>query len=115
MSRSNIPDEQMKKLLERAGVDPATSAVSRRRWPRHEAEGDVRFHRPSEKTVHLGQLVDVSDGGLAFLTTASLAVGESLLLRFQEEGKEKSAEASVETIHAHPKDDRFLVGAKFVR
>jgi hypothetical protein len=115
MTEAGIPDDRLKRLLERAGVDAEDSSDTRRRHPRFKAEGEVRFHRPMEKAEHGGRLSDISRGGLSFVTDVSLAVGETLLLSYEEDGKPRSAQASVETIHAHPKDKNFLVGAKFVR
>ena len=115
MTEAGIPDDRLKRLLERAGGDSGRPPDTRRRHERFKAEGDVRFRRPMEKAEHSGRLSDLSLGGLAFVTDVSLAVGETLLLSYQENGKPRSAQASVETIHAHPKDKNFLVGAKFVR
>ena len=86
----------------------------RRQWPRHAVEGTVSFHRPHEKQVHTGVLVDVSEGGLAFLTDVSLAVGETLLMSYQVTDLERSSEGMVETVHSHPKNDQFLIGTRFV-
>ena len=115
MSDEGLSEERMKKVLERAGVDPETEALGRRKWPRYETEGAVEFHRPQEKAVHTGALADISEGGLAFLTGISVAIGETLLLTYQEEGETKSAEVTVETVHSHPNEDSFLVGVKFIR
>ncbi len=115
MTSEGISEERMKQLLDRAGLPAEGPAVSRRRWPRFSAEGAVRFTRPMERAEHVGELADVSLGGLAFLTDVSLAVGETLLLTYEDSGKTRSTQASVETIHSHPKDRRVLVGAKFVR
>jgi hypothetical protein len=111
---TGIPDGVMNHLLKGAGL-MSGGHVTRRRWPRFEARGEVRFTRPMEKTENVGELADVSRGGLAFLTTASLAVGETLHLSWDEEGRARRAEAAVEAIHSHPKDPRVLVGARFVR
>ena len=115
MSDMDFTDERMKKLLADAGVDPGTSLSDRRSFPRYGTHGQVTFHRPQEKNVHTGTLINVSEGGLAFFTRVSLAVGERLLLSYQEQGEPKSAEATVEAVHSHPKDDDYLVGVKFVR
>ncbi len=115
MSDTDFTDEKMKKLLDNAGVDPETSLSDRRGLPRYETEGRVTFHRPHEKNVHTGTLVDISEGGLAFFTQVSLAVGEKLLLSYREEGEPQSAEATVETVHSHPKGDNYLVGVRFIR
>ena len=116
MSDAKIPQEKMKKMLKTAGVGPDTEAISRRRWPRYETTGTVLFHRQKEKTVHEGALEDVSEGGLAFVTTVSLAVGETLMLSYQEEGEPRlyRGEAVVEPVHSPPKETRFLVGVRFI-
>jgi len=114
MSDAGIPEGAMREMLKRAGIDPETSVISRRRWPRYETTGDVAFHRHREKEMHRGFLVDISEGGLAFFTKISVAVGETLLLTYREEGEGKSAEATVETVHSHPRGDEFLVGVRFV-
>ena len=115
MTEPGIPDDRLKRLVAGAGGDAARPPASRRRHERFKAEGDVRFRRPMEKAEHVGRLSDLSRGGLSFVTDVSLAVGETLLLTYQEDGKPRSVQASVETIHAHPKDKNFVVGAKFVR
>lgn len=101
-------------MLKGAGLDPQTSAADRRKWLRYETAGDVTFHRPHEKDVHTGKLADISQGGLAFITGVSLAVGETLLISYQEEDEERTAEATVETVHSHPQDDNYLVGVRYV-
>ncbi|HUW57129.1 MAG TPA: PilZ domain-containing protein [Planctomycetota bacterium] len=115
MSDRDFTDEKLKNMLKDAGLDPATAAVDRRQWLRYDARGAVAFHRPQEKDVHTGKLVDISDGGLAFVTRVSLAVGETLRLSYQEEDGPKAVEAKVETVHSHPRDDSYLVGVRFVR
>jgi len=114
MSEGSLPDERVQEILDRSGVDAESGAITRRAWPRFETAGDVTFNRPGEQTRHTGELADISDGGLAFVTDLSLAVGETLHLTYQEAGASVSAEAKVETVHSHPKEDRFLVGVKFV-
>lgn len=115
MRDASLPDETVRRMLEETGVDPEEGVICRRRWPRFRTVGEVTFHRPHEKTRHAGTLVDISEGGLAFLTEASLAVGETVLLSYQEEGASLSAEGMVETVHSHPKETRYLVGVKFIR
>ena len=113
MTDAGIPDAMLRRLLERAGIE-SPEAVTRRRWPRFAVSGPVRFSRPMEKSENSGELADVSEGGIAFLTTASLAAGETLHLAWDERGRTRRAQATVEVIHSHPKDPRVLVGAKFV-
>ena len=107
MSEASLPDD--------AGVDANGAVIGRRKWPRFQTVGEVTFHRPREKARHTGSLADISEGGLAFLTDVSLAVGETLRLSYREEGGEISAEGTVETVHSHPKADRYLVGVQFIQ
>ena len=115
MSDEKLPDDAVRRLLDDVGVDADGDAICRRRWPRFRTVGEVTFHRPQEKARHVGTLVDISEGGLAFLTDVSLAVGETLRLAYREGDASTSAEGMVETVHSHPKEDRYLVGVKFVR
>ena len=94
MSDTDFTDEKMKKLLADAGVDPGTSLSDRRSFPRYGTHGQVTFHRPHEKNVHTGTLLNISEGGLAFFTQVSLAVGERLLLSYQEEDDPQSSAAA---------------------
>ena len=114
MSETDFTDEKLKQVLDDAGLGPPTAAADRREWLRYETAGVLAFHRPQENDVHTGKLADVSEGGLAFVTRVSLAVGETLLLSYEEDGKEKAVEATVETVHSHPRDDSYLVGTRFV-
>lgn len=97
------------------GLAPEPASADRRRHVRRQVRGIVEFHRPKEKALHAGTIADVSEGGLAFFTDVSLAVGETLLLTYREEGRAKSAEATVTTIHSRPREDSYLVGVNFAR
>ena len=114
MTAEGIGDERLKDFLERAKAD-ASAAAGRRRWPRFPAQGEVRFTRPLERAEHAGQLAEVSQGGLAFLTDVEVSAGEMLRLSWEENGSPRTVEAAVESIHSHPKDRRVLVGVKFVK
>ena len=114
MSETNLPSDEVQKLLENAGVDPLTPGITRRKWTRFETAGSVEFSRPGEKASHVGSLIDISEGGLAFLTDVSLAVGETLGLSYQETEEPVSMIGTVETVHSHPKEKQFLVGVKFL-
>ena len=114
MTGGPIPDDRLKGLLNRAGVGP-DDAMTRREFPRFTAEGRVSFTRPMERGENVGELVDVSEGGLSFLTAVSVSVGETLLVTFDDDGRPRSRQATVETLHSRPKEQRFVVGAKFIR
>ncbi|HUU42545.1 MAG TPA: PilZ domain-containing protein [Planctomycetota bacterium] len=115
MSASKLPEEPVRKIVGASGVDPSAGAITRRKHPRFGTAGTVAFNRPDEQTRHAGRLADISEGGLAFLTDVSLAVGETLKLTWREEGETVSTDATVETVHSHPKASEFLVGVKFIR
>jgi hypothetical protein len=112
MSEPPIPDNELNEVL---GGPADLRPIDRRKSQRFETRGTVEFRRPSEKTRHRGNLVDISEGGLCFVTTVPLLVGETLHLTYEEEGKPRSAEATVETVHSQPREIRVIVGAKYLK
>jgi len=109
MSEPPVPDDKLKDVL--GDVKPS----DRRSSPRYATRGTVEFHRPLETDRHTGRLVDISEGGLSFVTKVPLPVGETLHLTYEEEGRPRSTQATVETVHATQKEAGYVVGAKFVR
>lgn len=114
MGKKRIDPKDLDRLIRSTGVEPETTVHSRRRHPRRVVSGAVTFRRPDDAQTCHGELTDLSEGGLAFLTTESLAVGEVLLIGCHLQEEARTFQARVETVHAHEEERRFLVGCKFL-
>ena len=115
MKQKGIPPEDLERLIRSTGAAPQETVKSRRQHERHDVSGTVAFHRADQKDFHRGELTDISEGGMAFLTEVSLHVGELLVISCQIREESRTFEARVETVHTRPEDRRLLVGCRFVK
>jgi c-di-GMP-binding flagellar brake protein YcgR len=88
------------------------SGDSRREFLRHTANVPLEIERVGASTPLMEEGVNVSHGGLAFLSTTCPAIGEILMLRIPT--VEPMFEARARVTWCRPESGRYLVGVQFL-
>jgi hypothetical protein len=84
----------------------------RREFPRHAADVPLEVDRVGESTPLIEQGVNVSYGGLAFVSTVCPVVGEILRIRIPI--VEPVFEGRARVAWCRPESEKFLVGVQFL-
>lgn len=91
------------------------SGLERRRYKRIELVTNVKYAVLVPKAFEEGLIQNISEGGLCLLLEKKLNVGDILHLEFQLPGDNPEVVKTLAKVQWHsPKEDKFLVGVKFL-